>query len=76
MEIKRRLRKVGGSVMVPVPPEVLEATGLKVDQEVRLQTEGGRLIIEPVDLPEVEMLAWAREFIDRHRDAFDELAVN
>ena len=40
------LRKVGGSVMLALPPAVLDMLELKAGARVGLQVEGGRLLIE------------------------------
>lgn len=41
------LRKVGGSVMLAVPPAVLDMLSLHVGSTVGLSVEDGRLVIEP-----------------------------
>ena len=41
------LRKVGGSVMLAVPPVVLEMLQLQAGATVALTVDGGRLIVEP-----------------------------
>jgi antitoxin ChpS len=41
------LRKVGGSVMLAVPPALLEMLGLSSGSVVSLAVESGRLVIEP-----------------------------
>jgi len=41
------LRKVGGSVMLAVPPAVLEMLHLKPAATVGLVVDGGRLIVQP-----------------------------
>ena len=41
------LRKVGGSVMLAVPPAILEMTQLHSGATVRIAVENGRLIVEP-----------------------------
>ena len=41
------LRKVGGSVMLAVPPAVLEMLHLQAGAAVNLGVEDGRLVIEP-----------------------------
>ncbi|MGH7070211.1 MAG: AbrB/MazE/SpoVT family DNA-binding domain-containing protein [Acetobacteraceae bacterium] len=48
---KRKLHKVGGSVMLPVPPAVLDLLGLTAGSEVRLGVEDGRLIVDPQPRP-------------------------
>ena len=42
------LRRVGGSVMVTVPPAMLNALGLEAGTKVGLRLEGERLVIERV----------------------------
>jgi antitoxin ChpS len=41
------LRKVGGSVMLAVPPAVLDMLHLRAGATVALVVDGGRLIVEP-----------------------------
>lgn len=40
-----KLKKVGGSTMVAIPPAVLDQLGLKADAKVELAVEGDRLVI-------------------------------
>lgn len=42
-----RLRKVGGSVMVTIPPAALAELKLKPDTDVELSVKGGKLMIDP-----------------------------
>jgi antitoxin ChpS len=41
-----RLRKVGGSVMVAIPPAALEALQLKPNADVDVSVKDGRLVLE------------------------------
>ena len=41
------LRKVGGSVMLAVPPAILDLLNLQAGATVGVVIEGGRLVIEP-----------------------------
>ncbi|EHJ47342.1 SpoVT/AbrB domain-containing protein [Solidesulfovibrio carbinoliphilus subsp. oakridgensis] len=41
------LRKVGGSVMLAVPPAILDLLHLQVGATVGLAVDNGRLIVEP-----------------------------
>ena len=50
-----KLRKVGGSVMVVVPPAVLDQLQLKAGATVGLVVEGERLILEPKPKPRYTM---------------------
>ncbi|WP_320205509.1 AbrB/MazE/SpoVT family DNA-binding domain-containing protein [Citrobacter werkmanii] len=46
-----RLKKVGGSIMLAVPPAVLKTLGLSTDSEVGMTIDDGCLIIEPQKRP-------------------------
>jgi antitoxin ChpS len=41
------LRKVGGSVMLAVPPALLDILGLEPGSKVGIAIESGRLVVEP-----------------------------
>ena len=41
------LRKVGGSVMLSIPPALLEELHLSVGEKVKLLAEQGRLVVQP-----------------------------
>lgn len=41
------LRKVGGSIMLAVPPAILEILGLQAGATVGVSLSGGRLVVEP-----------------------------
>lgn len=45
------LRKVGGSVMLAVPPAILDLLHLKAGVAVGVAVDGGRLVIEPSPRP-------------------------
>ena len=45
------LRKVGGSVMLAVPPALLELLRLRPGAKVGIAVEHGRLIVEPQTRP-------------------------
>ena len=47
MGYSARLRRVGGSVMVAIPPAVLDELKLKPDADVDLSVKAGRLVIGP-----------------------------
>ena len=46
-----KLRRVGGSVMMVVPPAILELMRLKANETVELAVEGERLIVESPKKP-------------------------
>ena len=43
-----RLRRVGGSVMLAIPPALLDALDLAPDAQVGMSVKAGRLVVEPV----------------------------
>ncbi|MGI8841741.1 MAG: AbrB/MazE/SpoVT family DNA-binding domain-containing protein [Caulobacteraceae bacterium] len=45
------LRKVGGSVMLAVPPAILDLLHLRAGAAVGVGVEGGRLVVEPRNRP-------------------------
>ena len=48
---KTNLRKVGGSVMLAVPPAILDQLQLKAGATVGLAVEGDQLILKPQKRP-------------------------
>ena len=46
-----KLRKVGGSVMLAVPPALLDVLELRADAKVDIGVENGRLIVAPRTRP-------------------------
>ncbi|ECI9604890.1 antitoxin [Salmonella enterica] len=50
-----RLKKVGGSVMLTVPPALLNALSLGSDNEVGMVIDNGRLIVEPRRRPQYSL---------------------
>ncbi|BCH58621.1 MazE family transcriptional regulator [Agrobacterium vitis] len=48
---KANLRKVGGSVMVAVPPALLDVLHLSAGATVAMAVDNGRLVIEPQARP-------------------------
>jgi len=49
------LRKVGGSVMLAVPPAILELLQLQAGATVGVAVEDGRLVVEPKPRPRYTM---------------------
>lgn len=46
-----RLRKVGGSVMLAIPPAILDVLSIQSDSMVEMTIESGKLLIEPKQRP-------------------------
>ena len=58
------LRKVGGSVMLAVPPALLDLLSLRVGAKVDIGVEDGRLVVDPRTRPSYslnELLAQCEE---------------
>lgn len=49
------LRKVGGSVMLAVPPALLDVLRLQAGAKVGLAVDNGRLVVEPSTRPRYTM---------------------
>lgn len=65
------LRKVGGSVMLAVPPTLLEILHLQPGAKVGMAVEKGRLIVEPQKRPHYtldELLAQCNPRISRTKE--------
>ena len=66
-----RLKKVGGSVMLAVPPTVLKTLGLSTDSKVGMAIDNGCLIIEPQQRPRYsldELLAQCDSHAERSEE--------
>ena len=46
--MRAQVKKWGNSASVRIPASVLAATGLRIDQEVEIREDEGRVVIEPV----------------------------
>ena len=75
------LRKVGGSVMLAVPPALLEVLHLTAGAKVGVIVDNGRLVIEPQPRPRytlaelLEQCDVSAEISDEDRDWLDSPAV-
>jgi len=64
------LRKVGGSIMLAVPPALLDSLGLEPGTRVAMAIERGRLVIKPQKRPRFtldELLAQCDPHAKRNR---------
>jgi antitoxin ChpS len=65
------LRKVGGSIMLAVPPALLDLLHLQVGAKVGLAVNGGRLVVEAQKRPRYtldELLAKCDPKAPRHKE--------
>ena len=68
------LRKVGGSVMLAVPPALLDVLGVRPGAKVGLAVRNGRLVVEPQNRPRYtldELLALCKPHARRSKDDHD-----
>jgi antitoxin ChpS len=68
------LRKVGGSVMLAVPPALLDLLSLQAGAKVGIAIERGRLVVEPRKRPRYtleELLAQCRPKAKRTKEERD-----
>ena len=65
------LRKVGGSVMLAVPPALLELLHLQAGAAVGIAVDGGHLVVEPRTRPHYsleELLSQCNPSVERSID--------
>jgi antitoxin component of MazEF toxin-antitoxin module len=75
MQTRRTSRKVGGSVMIPIPPEMLEEIGLGAGQDVVLSSEGDIIRIEPsAPRPSPDAVEFMAKFAKKYDEAMRNLA--
>ena len=58
------LRKVGGSVMMALPPALLDVLQLKVGATVGIAVADGRLVIDPQPKPQYTLEALLAELLE------------
>lgn len=49
------VKKWGNSASVRIPASIMAAASLRIDQEVDVREEGGRIVIEPVVAPSYDL---------------------
>ena len=75
MQTRRTLRKVGGSVMLPIPPEILEEMHLGAGQDVMLSSGGDVIRVEPSALrPSPDAVEFMTRFTRKYDEAMRNLA--
>jgi len=75
MQMRRTLRKVGGSVMLPIPPEMLEEMRLGAGQDVMLISEGDVIKVGPsAPRPSPDAVEFMARFTNKYDEAMRNLA--
>ena len=73
-EMTRKLRKVGGSIMLPLPPEILEDSGLTEGDSVVIRASPGQVRIEAAAAPDPDAMEFMDAFLAEYREAMAKLA--
>lgn len=73
MKIERTLKKVGGSVMVPIPAEILRELHWEAGLRVTVDSEDGAIRIEPATERPPDDIA---EFVARFTQKYDQALRN
>jgi len=75
MQLRRTLRKVGGSVMLPIPPEMLEEMGLGGGRVVVHSSEGHGMKVQPSEpRPSPDAVVFMARFTKKYDEAMRNLA--
>lgn len=72
----QKVLKVGSSAVVTLPKKSLTELGIRVGDEVRVEVDvkRRRVLVEPAQKIDPELLAWTDKFIERYRPALEALA--
>ncbi len=75
METKRRLKKIGGSVALFIPPQMLEELRLEPGAEVEVISEGGSIHVRRAEAgPSKDLVEFAHRFTRKYEEALRNLA--
>ena len=75
METKRQLKKIGGSVALFIPPEMLEELRLEPGSEVEVVSEGGSIRVRSAkSRPPDDLMEFAHRFTKKYETALRNLA--
>jgi putative addiction module antidote len=68
------LRKIGNSVGVIIPKEMLDRFGLKEGDELNLEAKDGGIVLKPTDDEFARQIEIGRKFMDKYKVALQKLA--
>ena len=68
------LRKIGNSVGVIIPKEMLDRFGLKEGDELSLEASKGAIVLKPSDDDFARQIEIGRKFMDKYKIALQKLA--
>ncbi len=72
--ITRKIRKVGNSLMIPLPPETISESGFKAGMEVAIGSRPGHVDLDPAGVPDNSLVEFTARFTERYREDLAELA--
>jgi len=72
----QKVLKVGSSAVVTLPKKSLKELGIKIGDEVIVDVDRKRqrVVVEPIQKIDEELLRWTDAFIERYRPALEALA--
>ncbi|MGH7881905.1 MAG: hypothetical protein ACREN8_03215 [Candidatus Dormibacteraceae bacterium] len=74
MIIQRKIRRVGNSLMAPLPPETIKEAGFTEGMEVQILSRHGHVEMTPVETPATDLVEFAARFTKQYRQALQVLA--
>lgn len=75
METKRRLKKIGGSVALFIPPEMLEELGVRSGSEVEVVSDGVSIRVRSAEpRPSDDLIEFAYRFTNKYEEALRNLS--
>jgi hypothetical protein len=74
MVFTRKIRKVGNSLMITLPPETMSESGFKEGMELAIGSRLGHVDLDPAGIPDKWLVEFTARFTERYREDLDELA--
>jgi putative addiction module antidote len=68
------LRRIGNSVGVIIPKDILDRYGLKAGDELTLEAKENNLVLTPTDEEFTRQVEIGRKFMDKYKVALQKLA--
>ena len=53
--MRSQVKKWGNSASIRIPANILSAASMRIDQQVEIREEEGRIVIEPVSAPHFDL---------------------
>ena len=74
MAYKSKIRRVGNSLGILLPKELLEDLRVREGDELSFDKVSGTYQVKPIDPPFEKLMAAHREFAEQYRNTFRELS--